>query len=531
MPPFATEECEKISGTTQIVRGVLVFGLLASLGLCAVLSRHWPLVGDAQVIHYVSFLMDHGFAPYRQIFDMNMPGAYLTEHAALSIFGNSDFGWRIYDLALGIITALGMMTIARTYDWLAGFAAAVVFTLIHAADGPYDAGQRDQVMVVLLVLACSFLFEGVRQRRSWLLYFFGFTSMYAAAIKPTVAPVGVALLCIAVWRLRRAETRSSGYLLWSIAGFATVALIVFEFLHHYRSTAEFYRLLRQVLPHYGTLEPPSWPQMVKLSLPLPVAIFVLLGVCIAVPGRRSQNWEQYCLLVVAFFGAFSYFVQRKGFQQHRYTFMAFLVLWAAIEIGLAMRGRGRQRWLAGAAMVCCIAYLFPRELMREARYPSSDGFSESLASDLTELGTPSLQGDVQCFDIVDGCLATLFHLQIVQHTGATGDLLLFQPVAAPSVEFARTYYLDVMEHDPPAVYVLSNIQFGVERRSFEKVDAWPAFADDLRSHYVLVKQREFPDDLPPTSHPGADSQAEAYRIYIRRGSALAARIPGSEHHP
>jgi hypothetical protein len=531
MPPSAIEDQEKTFGTTRLLRTLLASVLVVLIGVYAILSRHWPLVGDAQVIHYVSFLMDHGFAPYRQIFDMNMPGAYLSEHVALSIFGSSDFGWRVYDLLLGIITALGMMTIARPYDWLAGFAAAVIFALTHAADGPYDAGQRDQVMVVLLVQACAFLFESVRQRRSWLLFFFGFTSMFAAAIKPTVAPVGFALLIIAVWKLRRRGTRCTGYVLWSLIGFATVGLIVLEFLYHYSSTSEFFRLLRQVLPHYGTLEPPSWTQMVKMSLPFPVAVFVLLAVCAAFTARRHQNWEQLCLLVVAFFGAFSYFAQRKGFQQHRYTFMAFLVLWAAVEIGTAIRGGRSERWIAGSAIACCLLYLFPRELMRIADYPSKDGFSESLASDLTQLGTSSLQGNVQCLDIVDGCLATLFHLQLVQHTGATGDLLLFQPVAAPAVEAARTYYRGVMEQNPPAVYVMSNIQFGVERRSFDKVNAWSAFAEDLRSHYALVRQREFPENAPQTSHPGEDSRLEAYRIYIRKDSPLAARVTATEHHP
>jgi hypothetical protein len=34
----------------------------------------WPLFWDAQVFHYGNFLIDHGFVPYRDIIDMNMPG-------------------------------------------------------------------------------------------------------------------------------------------------------------------------------------------------------------------------------------------------------------------------------------------------------------------------------------------------------------------------------------------------------------------------------------------------------------------------
>jgi hypothetical protein len=40
---------------------------------------HWPLVGDASLIHYICFLMDHGMAPYRDLGDRNMLRVYMIK--------------------------------------------------------------------------------------------------------------------------------------------------------------------------------------------------------------------------------------------------------------------------------------------------------------------------------------------------------------------------------------------------------------------------------------------------------------------
>ena len=87
------------------------------------MSWHWPLLHDTTVIQSVSFLIDKGWAPYRQIGDMNMPGAYLFEGWALHLFGSSDMWWRLYDFSLSAFMMMAMISIGRRYDWLAGFVA------------------------------------------------------------------------------------------------------------------------------------------------------------------------------------------------------------------------------------------------------------------------------------------------------------------------------------------------------------------------------------------------------------------------
>lgn len=133
------------------------------------------------------------------------------------------------------------------------------------------------------------------------------------------------------------------------------------------------------------------------------------------------------------------------------------------------------------------------------------------------MGGDSLQQQVQCMDLINGCIGALYRMRLVQNTGTTGDLLLFSPTDSPAVEYYRNWFLDRDRKHPANVVVVGNEWFQHGTVSFDKVDAWPLYAAYLRSTYVQVVERHFGDDSAP-----------AYRIYLRKGSAVLAQ---EEIHP
>jgi hypothetical protein len=508
--PTPIDACSRVT-----ILFVLILSLLCYLGM----TWRWPLEGDSQVLHYVSFLTAHGFAPYRDISDMNMPGAYLFDRWALAIFGHGDFGWRLCDYALSAILSSAMVWIARKYDWLAGMTAATLFVLTHGADGPPDAGQRDQLIATLLVLACACLFESVRKRQWRWMFPFAITSASAATVKPTFLPFTLVLFLCASIELKRNGIALKAYLSAAMAGFVIPFVVTLAFLLKYDSMQSFFLVFSQTLPHYKTLEPLTWAQMLARSLPLSVFVFVGFGSAAAyLLGKTKWNWEMATLLIAASLGGLSYLIQRKGFQQHRYTLVAFLLLWAALQLWIALQQIGATRAIAFAGLLVCCGYIVPIDFHRIRSYAQHDNFTEFLESDLSRLGPTQLQKNVQCLDIIDGCLTVLFHLGIVQSTGATGDLSLFQPIPAPQVGRDRETFSRWIQANPPDVYVESNFYFGQPRRDFDKVRNWPAFDADFSSNYSLVVQREFGN--PPTSNLGTNPDLQGYRIYIRKSSSF-----------
>jgi len=198
-------------------RAALAASLTVSAALFFVWSWRWPLVGDASLIHYIAFLIERGWAPYRDLGDMNMPGSYLIELAAMHVFGRSALAWRLFDFILLAAASVSFFAIARRRNWLAGLFSASLFILIHGRDGLAEGGQRDLTMAVCLIAATAFLLAAIRaaDARISMPYAaaFGLLSGIAFTIKPTTLPLTLLQLALAVPALRAQATKSNAVIL------------------------------------------------------------------------------------------------------------------------------------------------------------------------------------------------------------------------------------------------------------------------------------------------------------------------------
>ncbi len=176
----------------QFFEAALAASLLISALLSLVWTIHWPLVGDAALIHYIVFLTEHGMAPYRVLGDMNMPGSFLVESAAMHLFGPGALAWRMFDFTLLAVAAGSFFLITGSCRRLAGLFAASLFALVHARDGLAEGGQRDLTMAVALLAATALLLHAIRRNTLWPAAAFGLLSGLALTIKPTALPLSCA---------------------------------------------------------------------------------------------------------------------------------------------------------------------------------------------------------------------------------------------------------------------------------------------------------------------------------------------------
>jgi len=238
-------------------------------------------------MHYVVFLLHHGFKPYSEISDMDMAGAYLTEAWAMRVFGTSDLAWRIYEFFLLALLAGSMVIVTLPCDWVAGVYGAGVFIAMRAGEGPRQAVERDEVIAVLLMVRFAALFTAVRERLSWLTLLFGLTAGLAVCIKPTFLPLLAALLCLVALVLRGRKIPVFAYLAWAILGLAIAGSLNLGFLLRYDVLKDFIFVVRKVIPAYrggiGT------PLRVAVRT-IPKYIFPLLLVAACAVG----NWRRGC---------------------------------------------------------------------------------------------------------------------------------------------------------------------------------------------------------------------------------------------
>jgi hypothetical protein len=215
-------------------------------------------------------------------------------------------------------------------------------------------------------------------------------------------------------------------------------------------------------------------------------------------------------------GLFSYFAQGKGIVYHRYEYLICLLPIVGMEAVEAMRGDGWLRRTGIAVFAVTMLFTVPLYLLQMHRTASNSELTLALESDLRTLGgSHSLQGEVQCFDVTEGCLNALYHLGLVENIPFTGDLLFFSKHDSPVVEHYHDVYWEHEREDPATVLVIGNEYFG-EPDGFGKVDAYPRFSRFLHENFTQAITRSFPMEGQVDPKRAANSDvAPAYRIYIR----------------
>ncbi len=492
---------------------------LALFGYYVRASLRWPVLWDGGVMHYIYFLLTKGFHPYSDITDMNLPGCYLAEGWAMHLFGWGDLPWRIYEYCLmGVLAGSGAIIGGKR--WMAGLYCALFFTLMHGAEGPAMAVERDEVMTVLLVAGTAFFFLALRLSRPMFLFPFGLLCGLAASMKPGAALVSFPLTMLAFFTARQQGHRASRYVLWALMGHLAILAIMARFLIQQHAFAGLIFTSREVLPSYIKERNFGRRYLLRHLTPVPLLLLASVAFLAALVRREHWSWERTALLLSTGAGLITYWLQAKGYLYHRYVYTAFLLLWVGWELSasqLFARKLPRSLEILGLGLLFTVAAPYYGKRIRN--YPRDflqpQLIAAAIQNDLVSLGGSTLQHQVQCLDLVNGCLTALYHLRLVQNTGTTGDLLLFSPRSGPAVDYYRRWFWEREQQHPADVVVLGNEwYFAYKSPKAEKLDMWPAYAQYLRSNYVPVMQRAFglTEERPPS-----------YTIYLRKGSAVLKR--------
>jgi hypothetical protein len=475
--------------------------LLLATVVALFIGRKWQLVHDSPLMHYVVFLMDHGFAPYRDIVDMNMPGSYIIERAVIHTLGGGIAGWYAWDVITGIVAVAMSCWIAGAGKRYAGIAGGLLAYLYHLQDGAANLGQRDWSVAVLLLIAFGCTFEMLRTDRPVWMFGFALCCGTAAAIKPVVIIVPFFLLPVICLFQRRAGRGVLPLVVWACVGAAIPLGVVSLFITQWGVWREFLSVLRGLVPYYAGLQQLSYLELLlkeKFQLVLAAGTVYLFW-----QNRSWQRWESNLLLGGVIFGAILYFVQRKGWSYHSYSAIAFLMLWMMIEIHEGLRQKQTLRSVAGGMLMLAVLYAPARFLRAERHRTYSMAAVDHLEGDLNRLGGSQLSGRVQCLDMtLGGCINVLYRMKLIQSTGSLYDFYLF-PVQDQAVSRRlQVSFLNHLKSDAPRVIVLSSHNWPGDTFGYQQIERWPDFEHLLAEKYRL--ESEFL----------AEADFAGYRIYV-----------------
>lgn len=500
----------------KIVRLLVTVFAASAFLLSLAWSRHWPLFHDAAIMHYVVFLMGRGWRPYVDIVDINMPGSYMVEWFAMHVFGQGSIAWRCFDIATMLVTITSACWIFPKEDRWAGLLAGLSMSVFHLSNGPADVGERDWTLMVLLLVGFAFYVSAIRFHRPVLLFFFSAISGFATAIKPPALPLVLLLICLAIFVLHRERTHAGvlhapirPYVFFALAGAMVPALVVLAFLLHYHAAHAFLVIARGLIPFYATTGNLPLPYLLRVALGIYFLTIVAIAVAVGFMNGTWRQWETQALALGATIGAFLYLSQRKGWQQHKETLFVFLLLFVTAQFSIGLKRKGLNQIVSACGLIL-LALILVKWSWSVRSYTWSLASSNTLQADLEALNLPGTTGEplarnVQCVEMVTGCINTLYNMRMEPATGFIFDSFLFTPAPTAPIKVLRSQFLAELNRRPPFAIVVEASDWDADQFSYNRLTHWNDFNSFLSGKYSL--QREY--------NANGIADRGSYRLYTR----------------
>ena len=234
----------KILRSIQILLLTLLAGLLLTQ---AAFSLRWLITHDEAPLLYEAFLMQsQGLMPYRDIFDFQMPGAYIVYYLLGILTNFGPFRLRVLDLAILITLLTITFLFMRRFGTISALAAALLFGLKYMQGGAFMAIQREYLFLPFIALA---LWINLRENLTYRDHLItGLLLGLAAIIKPHAA---LGLLPLAVFHMANLRKRSMNFLLPAGIGFIIPVALVTLWLALTHSLLPFIDIARNYWPLYA----------------------------------------------------------------------------------------------------------------------------------------------------------------------------------------------------------------------------------------------------------------------------------------
>ena len=478
--------------------GALLTGLAA--GYLTARSLGWPLVHDAPLMHYIAARVLDGAVPYRDLFDMNVPGVYLVHLLALGLLGRGDAAFRALDLLVLAGTVAGLAAGLARFGRAAAAAGGALFWLYHLAGGAWRAGQRDFVLCLPLAwMTAAALADAERPRRLTL----GLAALGLGAalwLKPH-AILLLPVLAALAWRRPPGERGAA--LATVTLGVALPAGPVLAWLAWLGALPPFADIvLGYLVPLYTRLgrEP-----LVAAVRGHDLGLWVLgglglwaLGGLLVAARRRPQDARLAVLAAGVAYGVLHYAVQGKGWEYQLYPVALFAIALGAAGLGAALdAGRRGLAVLLLGALALTAGSLTVKGLrnLDPAWIAAKRARVAAVVAALRPLVATG--GPVQVLDTTGGGIHALYLLGARQPTRFLYDFHFFHDVQHPYVRRLRAELLAGLRARPPAAVVL--FEHGWPGGDYGRLREFSELAAWLDSGYRLAVE------------------GDGFRVYAPRG--------------
>lgn len=363
-----------------------------------VLSLKWRMVHDSPIMLYIAFLMERfDYVPYRDFFDMNMPGTYLINLLVGRVFGYNDTGFRIADLFYLIMILAATRQMMKPLGRQVAFGSAVLFGLVYLGLGPEMSMQREFLLLlpigaaVYLSTSLPGLHPGVKAGITGL--FFGL----AAIIKPHAVVSWPLLMIFQVRATGQRECCRKTVFGAAALGFAIPVLAGLVYLWQAGALPYYLDIAVNYWPLYGRLNGEHWAisgldrvkYLIKGLLTFGYhflwLLTALLGIYIAFyRSGFSEKQKQHVLLLMGMAALYGVYPAFSGqfWVYHWLPFLYFTVMLSSLCFTDQLWGAARIEKVLPAALVVVVLlfYAYPPKMVSYAKEAPKDGRVDKIAA-------------------------------------------------------------------------------------------------------------------------------------------------------
>lgn len=497
---------------------LLLVGWTLMVGVLALWSLQWRLWRDAAFVQYISWLLDRGYRPYVDVFDIQLPGTYLVYIVGQRLFGLGDHDFATFNLCWLALTCMALWRCVRALGRLPAALAVLMLSTFYLVGAPSHTMERDWLMVLPISLAFA---EVLRPRPDWRHAAWA-GSMIACAmlVKPQALILGpiVALLLF----LRSTEWRRRvAWVAGLVAGMSFPLLVTGAWLWSVGSLDAFvWTWTHYVVPLYAQLtragveRTPGFLAYVESSIQTlrtlfaPKYLLLTLGTAAAAGAavwQRRQDREErlrvFALLAWLFYGIIHVVWAGKGFTYHFWPFFSAgigLMAWLAVtpcspQDDPSLPPSRSSTWLARVNRLVPPAYAVAGMAAITLRLLGFGGGDAQFRRDMAVVDRLALAlesraqpGDrVQVLDTVEGAAAAALIARMEPGSRFVDDFHFFHHEGTRTNMILRRQLLEDLQRIRPRFVAAWGASWA-HRTSFRDLERFTELSNALRSDYVVV---------------------------------------------
>jgi hypothetical protein len=434
-------------------------------------SLGWHLYQDEPILLYAAYLIDRRHViPYRDLFDMNMPGTYLANVIIGRWSGYADAGVRIVDLGvLGVLLAITLAAMRR-FGWRSAWCATVFAGVLYLASGEWMTLQREFLLLIPIAGSVAVAWSR-RVPWLWKAFIAGLLAGIAATIKPHA---WLSLVVVVIYTCEEAARLAgpgrTAIVAAAVGGFVMAPLVMLWWLWHVGALPAFADVALHYWPLYTSLSGTPvhfivsgwyrpWYILSRSALlgihpGLPLFVAATLGAIVALY-RSHLNGEatRAVWLLVGLSGSAIVHaaVEGKFWMYHWLPFDYFAILVASVGLVRQRDDAPRPR----ASVAAILLFLLIGLPWRIPPFATPFRFPFDEVRDISQyLSAHAKPGDtVLPLDWSEGVQHALLLARVVPATPFIYDFHFYHDVSSPYIQELRRRLLSRLEEAPPRFVV------------------------------------------------------------------------------